>query len=106
MVSSLYNVNDKIMKKNVCCQEYYLSWVKFINVLKTIKKFAEEASQQSVFQKFKKANADKEAFDKNINEFEAICRDLHLTIAIYSKEKREHENRKVLDDISILEEVI
>ncbi|RHZ49000.1 hypothetical protein Glove_535g10 [Diversispora epigaea] len=58
----------------------------FVNVLKTIKKFADEI-QQSVFRKILNAKA----FDKNINEFEAVCK-IHFTVAMYSEERREQES--------------
>ncbi|RHZ75108.1 hypothetical protein Glove_217g221 [Diversispora epigaea] len=72
-------------------------------MLKTIKKFADDISQQSVLQKFLNANTVKKAFDKNINEFEAACKDLHFTLAIYSGEQKEQENVQVLENINILE---
>ncbi|RHZ49006.1 hypothetical protein Glove_535g16 [Diversispora epigaea] len=89
-------------EENFRNQAYYRSWIRFVNVLKTIKKFADEISQQTVFQKFVNANTVKEAFDKNINEFEAVCKDLHFSLAMYSEEKREQENAQVLEDINIL----
>ncbi|CAG8765005.1 31868_t:CDS:2, partial [Racocetra persica] len=44
----------------------------------------------------------KEAFDKNIKEFEEVCNDLHFTLAIYNNERREIESKKVIEDINIL----
>ncbi|CAG8495966.1 5256_t:CDS:2 [Diversispora eburnea] len=51
-------------------EEYYRAWVRFTNVLKNIKDFAEDVIQQSVIRKYLNANAVKEAYDKNIKEFE------------------------------------
>lgn len=44
----------------------------------------------------------KEAFDKNIKEFEDVCNDLHFSLAIYNNERREIETKKVMEDIDIL----
>ncbi|CAG8439057.1 4373_t:CDS:2 [Diversispora eburnea] len=93
-------------EENFRKQTYYRSWIRFVNVLKTIKKFADEISQQSVFQKFLNANAVKDAFDKNINEFEAVCKDLHFTVAMYSEEQKEQESKQVSEDINILGRVM
>lgn len=92
-------------EQNFRNQSYYRSWVRFVNVLKTIKKFAEEVSKQSVLQKFVNANAVREAFDKNVRELEAVCGDLQFSVAIYSENQREQENKRVLDDINLLGEV-
>ncbi|CAG8614518.1 10369_t:CDS:2, partial [Scutellospora calospora] len=83
-------------------QSYYNAWVRFVNVLENIKKFAKEITQLSYFQKFINANAIKDAFEKNIKEFEEVCSDLHFTIAMYDVERREQEAKNVAEDIDLL----
>ncbi|RHZ45178.1 hypothetical protein Glove_688g21 [Diversispora epigaea] len=83
-------------------QDYYRAWIRLINVLTSIKKFAKDVTQQTGLQKYANANALKEAFDRNIKEFESVCTDLHFTIALYSAEQREIENKQVLEDINNL----
>ncbi|KAF0435296.1 kinase-like protein [Gigaspora margarita] len=83
-------------------QKYYYAFVRFVNVLENIKKFAKEITQLSCFQKFINANAIKDAFDKNIKEFEDVCSDLHFTIAMYDVERREQEAKNVAEDIDVL----
>ncbi|CAG8443211.1 7211_t:CDS:10 [Diversispora eburnea] len=90
-------------EKNFCNQQYYNSWIRFTYVLKNIRKFAKDATQQqSLFQKYINANAVKAAFDKNIKEFEDACRDLQFSVAMYSEEQREQENKQILEDIFML----
>lgn len=86
-------------------QKYYYAFVRFVNVLENIKKFAKEITQLSCFQKFINANAIKDAFDKNISEFENVCSDLHFTIAMYDVERREQEAKNVAEDIDVLNKV-
>ncbi|CAG8548318.1 1758_t:CDS:2 [Gigaspora margarita] len=83
-------------------QKYYYAFVRFVNVLENIKKFAKEITQLSCFQKFINANAIKDVFDKNIKEFEDVCSDLHFTIAMYDVERREQEAKNVAEDIDVL----
>ncbi|CAG8694164.1 675_t:CDS:2 [Cetraspora pellucida] len=90
--------NEKLFRD----QNYYYAWVRFITVLGNIKKFAKEVTQLSSLQKYISAMTVKEAFDKNIKEFEDVCNDLHFTLAIYNNERREIETKKVMEDIDIL----
>ncbi|CAG8495947.1 5255_t:CDS:2 [Diversispora eburnea] len=60
-------------------EKYYRAWVIFTNVLKNIKDFAEDVTQLSMFRKYLNANAVKEAYDKNIEEFDAVCKDLQFS---------------------------
>ncbi|CAG8514619.1 9393_t:CDS:2 [Racocetra persica] len=83
-------------------QDYYNAWVRFIVVLENINKFVKEVTQLSNLQKFLTANAVKEAFDKNIKEFEEVCNDLNFTLAIYDINKKELENKRIMEDINAL----
>ncbi|RHZ90111.1 hypothetical protein Glove_8g21 [Diversispora epigaea] len=86
-------------------KEYYLAWVRFTNVLKNINDFAKDVTQQTVFQKYLNANVVKEAYDKNIKEFEAACGDLQFSFDIsniISEEQREEENKQILDELDLL----
>ncbi|CAG8467630.1 10220_t:CDS:2 [Diversispora eburnea] len=83
-------------------EEYYLAWVRFTNVLKNIKVFAKDVTQQSVFQKHLNANAVKEAYDKNINEFEAVCKDLQFSVYMISEEQRKEENDQITNELNLL----
>ncbi|RHZ63719.1 hypothetical protein Glove_328g19 [Diversispora epigaea] len=93
-------------EKNFSNQQYYNAWIRLTHVLNNINKFAEDVTQQSVFQKYINANAVKAAFDKNIKEFEEACRDLQFSVAMYSDEQREQENKQILEDISMLDKTM
>ncbi|KAF0429940.1 kinase-like protein [Gigaspora margarita] len=82
-----YKANEKKFRN----QDYYYAWVRIINVLENIRKFAEEITQLTYFQKFMNSNAVKDAFEKNIKEFEEVCSDLNFTMAMYNAEQREME---------------
>ncbi|RHZ90114.1 hypothetical protein Glove_8g22 [Diversispora epigaea] len=83
-------------------KDYYLAWVRFTNVLKNIKVFAKDVTQQSVFQKHLNANAVKAAYDKNIKEFEDVCKDLQFSVYMISEEQREEENEQILNELNLL----
>ncbi|CAG8559262.1 25541_t:CDS:2 [Dentiscutata erythropus] len=93
-----YQANEKKFRS----QDYYHAWVRFVNVLENIKKFAKEVTQLTYFQKFINANAVKGAFEKNIKEFEEVCSDLNFTMAMYNAEQREIEAQNVAEDLEIL----
>ncbi|CAG8525693.1 1671_t:CDS:2 [Diversispora eburnea] len=94
-------------EKNFINQEYYNSWVRFTYVLKNIKNFAKDVTQQqSIFRKYMNANAVKAAFDKNIKEFEEACRDLQFSMIIYSVEQRERDNKQIMEDICMVYKTI
>ncbi|CAG8495983.1 5257_t:CDS:2 [Diversispora eburnea] len=83
-------------------EKYYHAWVRFTNVLKNIKDFAEDVTQQSMIRKHLNANAVKEAYDKNIKEFEDVCKDLHFAVFMISVEEREQENEQILNELNLL----
>ncbi|CAG8516422.1 12254_t:CDS:2 [Gigaspora rosea] len=93
-----YQANEKKFRN----QDYYYAWVRFVNVLENIRKFAKEVTQLTYFQKFINANAVKDAFEKNIKEFEEVCSDLNFTMALYNAEQREAEAQNVAEDLEIL----
>ncbi|CAG8443961.1 6766_t:CDS:2 [Dentiscutata heterogama] len=93
-----YQANEKNFRN----QDYYHAWVRFVNVLENIRKFAKEVTQLTYYQKFINANAVKEAFEKNIKEFEEVCGDLNFTMAMYNAEQREIEAQNVAEDLEIL----
>ncbi|KAF0426246.1 kinase-like protein [Gigaspora margarita] len=93
-----YQANEKKFRN----QDYYYAWVRFVNVLENIRKFAKEVTQLTYFQKFINANAVKDAFEKNIKEFEEVCSDLNFTMALYNAEQREMEAQNVAEDLEIL----
>ncbi|CAG8497225.1 1541_t:CDS:2 [Diversispora eburnea] len=84
-------------------KEYYRAWVRFTNVLKNIKNFAKDVTQQLVFQKYLNAIVVKEAYDKNIKEFEGACGVLQFSVYIVSEEQRKVENEKILNELNLLE---
>ncbi|CAG8647991.1 29326_t:CDS:2 [Racocetra persica] len=84
-------------------QDYYNAWVRFDIVLKNIEKFGKEVTQSPAWQGYIYAGSIKEAFDKNIKEFEEACRDLHFTLAIYNIQQREIESKKIIKDIESLD---
>ncbi|CAG8653999.1 12966_t:CDS:2, partial [Dentiscutata heterogama] len=83
-------------------QDYYNTWVKFVNVLDNIRKFAEEVTQLSCLQRVLNPNTVKYAFEKNIKEFEEVCSDLSFTIALYNPKQREMEQKDVAKDLEIM----
>ncbi|RHZ48998.1 hypothetical protein Glove_535g8 [Diversispora epigaea] len=91
VVDGLYTTYDNVKcNKKICLAlidrvEIVQQAVKSLicQCVENYQKISDEISQQTVFQKFLNANTVKEAFDKNINEFEA--------------EQREQEN--VMNDI-------
>ncbi|CAG8799058.1 1893_t:CDS:2, partial [Gigaspora rosea] len=48
----------------------------------------------------------KNAYDKNINEFEEVCKDLDFTLAIYDRNKKEIENKRIMEDINVLNKIM
>ncbi|CAG8686631.1 2251_t:CDS:2, partial [Dentiscutata heterogama] len=93
-----YQANEKNFRN----QDYYHAWVRFVNVLENIRKFTKEVTQLSYIQKVINANVVKEAFEKNIKEFEEVCSDLNFTMAMYNNEQREQEAKNVAEDLEIL----
>ncbi|KAF0429942.1 kinase-like protein [Gigaspora margarita] len=87
-------------------QNYYHAWVRFVNVLENIRKFAKEITQLKYFQKFINANAVKDSFEKNIKEFEEVCSDLNFTMAMYNAVQREMEAKNVAEDLEILKKLM
>ncbi|KAF0541056.1 kinase-like protein [Gigaspora margarita] len=90
--------NEELFRK----QDYYNAWVRFVTVLENINKFVKDVTQLSNLQKYSNANAVKDAFDKNIKEFEVVCKDLDFALAIYDMNKSEVENKKIMEDIDVL----
>ncbi|RHZ63284.1 hypothetical protein Glove_330g118 [Diversispora epigaea] len=82
--------------------KYYHAWVRLTHVLGSIKKFAEDITQQSVFQKHLNANAVKVAYDKNIKEFEDVCKDLQFSVYMFPEEQKEEENKQILNELNLL----
>ncbi|CAG8731899.1 13447_t:CDS:2, partial [Racocetra fulgida] len=74
--------NEKLFRD----QDYYYAWVRFITVLENIRKFAKEVTQLSSLQKYISAMTVKEAFDKNIKEFEDNMGDISSDIRLVMKE--------------------
>ncbi|CAG8663791.1 2463_t:CDS:2, partial [Cetraspora pellucida] len=93
-----YQANEKNFRDQV----YYDAWIRFVNVLENIRKFSKEVTQLNYFQKVINANAVKDAFEKNIKEFEEVCSDLKFTIVMYNAEQREMEAKNVAEDFEIL----
>ncbi|CAG8563955.1 28804_t:CDS:2 [Dentiscutata erythropus] len=87
-------------------QDYYNAWIRFVTVLENINKFVKEVTQLSSLQKFLTANAVKDAFDKNIKEFEEVCKDLNFTLAVYDINKKDIENKKIMEDINVLNKIM
>ncbi|CAG8651673.1 20109_t:CDS:2, partial [Dentiscutata erythropus] len=49
---------------------------------------------------------DDNEFDKNIKEFEEVCKDLDFTWAIYDRNKKELEDKKIMKDINVLTKIM
>ncbi|RHZ60880.1 hypothetical protein Glove_350g184 [Diversispora epigaea] len=87
-------------------QNYYHAWVRLIDVLTNIEKFAKDVTQQAGLQKYSNTNVLQQAFDRNIKEFESVCTELQFKIALYSEKQRAIENKQVLEDINNLEKAM
>ncbi|CAG8554323.1 24112_t:CDS:2 [Gigaspora margarita] len=74
--------NEELFRK----QDYYNAWVRFVTVLENINKFVKEVTQLSNLLKFLNANAVKDAFDKNIKEFEEIMNNVNDSLNEQIKE--------------------
>ncbi|CAG8543239.1 15041_t:CDS:2, partial [Acaulospora morrowiae] len=89
-------------EKNFSSQPYYDAWVRLCHVLEDIKDFAKNVTQLSGFRKYANANSVREKFDIIVSEFESVCGDLQLTMAIYSDEQREQEYLDIKEDLDMI----
>ncbi|CAG8490716.1 14242_t:CDS:2 [Acaulospora morrowiae] len=89
-------------KKNFSSQSYYDAWVKICHVLDSIKDFAKDVTQQSSWRQYANANVVREKFDSIVSEFESVCGDLQLTMAIYSGKQKEQEYDDIKEDLIMI----
>ncbi|CAG8741990.1 24696_t:CDS:2, partial [Dentiscutata erythropus] len=101
------------LKRNQHCyeeyfkkQDYYNNWVKFINILEDIKKFAKEVTQLPWYKKYTNGIEIKNKFEKLIKEFEEICEAINFKRTMYNAEKKEMEAKDVTDDLELLKKTV
>ncbi|RIA84487.1 kinase-like domain-containing protein [Glomus cerebriforme] len=70
-----------------CSQDYYDSFLKFVNCLKHIKEFFYDISQLSKFKKFYTSGNIKETFERIIKEFDGCSIDLNLAISLATNDQ-------------------
>ncbi|RHZ64780.1 hypothetical protein Glove_320g127 [Diversispora epigaea] len=71
--------------KKFCNQEYYKSFIRFINIMKRIKKFMVDVSSLHGYQKLLHFGSVKDRFDSLVKEFDAIMSELHFTMAFLER---------------------
>ena len=79
--------------------EYYRAFVRFIYVLKEIKKLAAGISDISVFKNYT-TNLIEEKFQKLTNNYDVAVKDLHFTMAIFNEEQRKVEEEALKEDLA------
>ena len=80
-------------------QSYYISFEKFIAILREIEGFIQDVTHLSGYRKFISSNAIKERFQQLIQEFDSIVGDLQLAMVIANKEERRKDVDILLEDI-------
>ncbi|CAG8818204.1 27518_t:CDS:2, partial [Racocetra persica] len=98
--------NPSCYKERFEKQDYFDNWVKLINKLENIKKFAKENTQLHWFKKYVNASEIKNNFVKHIKEFEDICKALDFNTAMYNSKQKEMEAQDVADDIEHLKKTV
>ncbi|RHZ75819.1 hypothetical protein Glove_209g128 [Diversispora epigaea] len=87
-------------EKNFRNQEYYKSFIRFVDIMKQIKKFIVDVSNLHKYQKFLHSGSVKERFDSLANDFKAVMSELHFTMAIADEEQRKLDQSALESDIA------
>ncbi|RIA81175.1 kinase-like domain-containing protein [Glomus cerebriforme] len=87
-------------EKNFRDKKYYLTFVRFTDVMKKIKDFIKDISQLQGYKKFLHASNIKDKFENLTKEFETVMRDLHFTMAVENDEQREIDQKALKEDIA------
>jgi len=92
-------------EKNFRDNNYYKTFLKFVDVMERIKQFIKDLSTLSGFKSLMRANSVKEKFESLINEFETTTNDLHFAISLFNDEQREIDNIALKSDLKEMSKV-
>ncbi|CAG8601546.1 10311_t:CDS:2 [Diversispora eburnea] len=74
--------------KNLRNQEYYNSFIRFVEIMKRIKNFIGDVSNLNRYQKFVHSGSVKDRFDSLAKGFDEVMTELHFTMAVANEEQR------------------
>ncbi|CAG8460193.1 1793_t:CDS:2 [Diversispora eburnea] len=74
--------------KDLSKQEYYNSFVRFVEIMNRIKKFIGDVSNLNKYQKFIRSGSVKSGFDSLVKDFDEVMTGLHFTMAVANEEQR------------------
>lgn len=86
--------------------EYYKSFLRFVDVLKSIKVFIIEVSTIQGYKRFFSANMIRKKFDSLIDEFEVAINELNFTMTVANEEQRIIDQKALERDIEEMTRVI
>ncbi|RHZ46439.1 hypothetical protein Glove_621g60 [Diversispora epigaea] len=87
-------------EKNFRNQEYFKSFIRFIDIMKRIKNFIADVSNLNKYQKFLHSGSVKDRFDSLVNDFDVVMTELHFTMAIANEEQRMIDQLALKSDIA------
>ncbi|CAG8545712.1 10876_t:CDS:2 [Diversispora eburnea] len=87
-------------EKNFRNQEYYKSFICFIEIMKRIKKFIVDVSNLHGYQKFVRSGSVKSKFDSLAEDFDKVMSELHFTMAVANEEQRRIDQIALESDIA------
>jgi len=80
-------------------QAYYISFEKFVAILREIKGFIQDVTHLSGYRKFISSGAIRERFQQLIQEFDGVVGDLELAMVISNEDERKKDVDMLLEDI-------
>jgi hypothetical protein len=86
-------------EKNFRDQAYYISFEKFVAILREIKGFIQDVTHLSGYRKFISSGAIRERFQQLIQEFDGVVNDLKLAMVIANEDERKKDVDILLEDI-------
>ncbi|CAG8601529.1 10310_t:CDS:2, partial [Diversispora eburnea] len=87
-------------EQNFRNQEYYKSFVRFVEIMKRIKKFIGDVSNLHGYQKFVHSGSVKIKFDSLVSDFDIVMKDLHFTMAVANDEQRRIDQMALESDVA------
>ncbi|CAG8545731.1 10877_t:CDS:2 [Diversispora eburnea] len=87
-------------EQNFCNQEYYNSFIRFIEIMKRIRKFIIDVSNLNKYQKFVRTGSVKSGFDSLAKDFDVVMTELHFTMAVANEEQRMIDQSALESDIT------
>ncbi|RHZ75869.1 hypothetical protein Glove_209g135 [Diversispora epigaea] len=86
-------------EKNFRNQEYYKSFIRFVDIMKQIKKFIVDISNLHKYQKFLYSGSVRDKFDSLAKDFDIVMIELHFTMAVANEEQRKIDQSALESDI-------